>query len=208
MGPKPKNLLGRRFGKLTVIAPAPRKSNRSTWFVKCDCGSEVIKAVSAHQLIRGSTKSCGCLVGSNVRTHGASSPTSPKHLEYLSWIAMISRCYVKTNTSYPRYGAKGIGVCQEWRDSFESFYEDMGPKPTKKHTLGRVKNHIGYQKDNCRWETALEQGGNTSRNVRLNHNGMIMTISEWCRYLGVGKNTIRRRLKRGLTLEQALVGVK
>ena len=70
---------------------------------------------------------------------------------------MRERCDDKSNKNY---GGRGIAVCDEWRDSFESFYRDMGDRPSPKHSIERMDVDGGYSKDNCRWATAVEQGRN------------------------------------------------
>jgi hypothetical protein len=78
---------------------------------------------------------------------------------WLSWQAMQQRCHNPNAGNYHKYGARGITVCDEWRESFEAFLSDMGPRPLGT-TLDRRKNHLGYFKDNCRWATAVEQNRN------------------------------------------------
>ena len=74
--------------------------------------------------------------------------------------AMIRRCHEPTNCMYPSYGAKGITVCDRWRDSFDVFCEDMGPRPDMTYTIERRKNHLGYTPDNCYWATKQQQSLN------------------------------------------------
>lgn len=80
-----------------------------------------------------------------------------KHPLYMTWASMRYRCEDPDNPSYPRYGGRGITVCQSWSESFEAFALDMGLPPTPEHTLDRRNNNEGYSKDNCRWATRTEQ---------------------------------------------------
>lgn len=72
---------------------------------------------------------------------------------------MFARCYCESHVSFPRYGGRGITVCKRW-ESFENFIADMGPAPSKLHTLDRIKNGRGYYKSNCRWTTIAVQSAN------------------------------------------------
>lgn len=92
-------------------------------------------------------------------THGHSRAGAMSS-EYRTWQSMRARCYQASSISYPRYGALGITVCDRWRDDFAAFFADMGPKPTPGHSIDRIDNERGYNPDNCRWATALEQTHN------------------------------------------------
>lgn len=93
--------------------------------------------------------------------HGIGTPP-----EYIAWKHMKQRCYLKTDKKYYRYGGRGIKVCDRWLNSFPNFYEDMGKRPSTRHSLGRIDNDGDYDLSNCRWETSHQQMNNTSRNVK------------------------------------------
>jgi len=95
---------------------------------------------------------------SHPKMHGMS-----KSPEYRSWKAMKNRCYRKSHRSYYRYGGRGITVCDRWRNSFVSFYEDMGQRPFPKAQLDRINNDLGYSSENCEWATNQENSRHTSR---------------------------------------------
>lgn len=79
---------------------------------------------------------------------------------YNAWEGMKQRCHNPRNPRFPRYGGRGISVCERWRNSFAAFAEDMGPKPTPKHSVDRINNDGNYEPSNCRWATSREQYDN------------------------------------------------
>ena len=93
--------------------------------------------------------------------HGRRSGITP---EYMTWKAMRTRCNAVDGPDFLTYAAKGISVCERW-NSFTLFFVDMGPRPSAKHSLGRKNNHLGYYKENCRWETNKQQQTNTSASM-------------------------------------------
>lgn len=149
------DLTGMGFGRLTVLGRAENRGKKPAWLCQCGCGREV--TVISCNLVKGHTKSCGCLRDeSRARVpfrHGMSrTPT------YESWCGMHNRCRSPKNKNYPEYGGRGIRVCVRW-SQFEAFLADMGPKP-EGTTLDRRNNDLGYFPENCRWATPLEQANN------------------------------------------------
>lgn len=172
------DLTGRVFGRLTVVEFA-YQNKYSFWHCDCSCGEKCIKP--GPELTRKNRKgceSCGCLSTERrlekSTTHGMS-----RTPEWNSWSSMRKRCYDKNNGSYKRYGLRGISVDPKWRDSFEQFYKDMGPRPSPSHSLDRKDNNGNYTPSNCRWATAKQQLNNTSLNRMLTHNGVTKTVAEW-----------------------------
>lgn len=90
-----------------------------------------------------------------------------KSVEYNTWAQMKARCYNSKSHNYINYGARGITVCDRWKNSFGAFLKDMGPRPSPKHSIDRINNNGNYEPNNCRWATNSEQVRN-QRNTRLN----------------------------------------
>ena len=165
---------GRQFGRLLVVEMTYESGKNAKAKCICDCGAE--KIVTAYNLKSGNTKSCGCLareriaevsrtpcrreaVGDKTRTHGYScTPT------YASWCDAKKRCYSPQNKRFAEYGARGISMCDAWKNSFEAFLRDMGERPMAM-TLERKDVNKGYEPGNCIWATRTQQAQNTRANV-------------------------------------------
>lgn len=124
--------------------------------------------------------------------------------EFRTWISMRKRCNEPNRPYWKHYGGRGIRVCARWNESFEHFLEDMGPKPSPKHSIDRIDVNGHYEPGNCRWVTHKEQCGNTRRTSMLTVNGITKSRIEWCKEYGIAWHTIRNRLKQGWTPEQAI----
>lgn len=125
------------------------------------------------------------------------------------WANMKTRCFNKNDPHFARYGAKGIRVCDEWAYDFKCFYDwAMVNGYRDDLTIDRIDNRSGYEPSNCRWVSTAEQNRN-KQNVRfIRYGGKTQTIGQWTNELGLGKETIRERLKRGWTEKQAIEGKK
>lgn len=118
---------------------------------------------------------------------------------------MRRRCYDTKYTEYPRYGARGIAVCDRWRDSFEAFLADMGPRPGRWYSVERKNNNGPYELGNCYWATTEEQANNRRNNTLVTLQGRTQTLARWCRELGIKHHTVMTRMgKRGWSVEKAL----
>lgn len=190
-----KDMSGQKFGRLTVEKYANSdESGNARWLCKCECGNTHI--VERKKLLRGNTKSCGCLnkdnlkLGNNRRRHGMAGTK-----EYRSWSKLKSRCFNEKDAKYPIYGSRGISVCDRWQVSFENFYADMGPAPTHAHSIDRIDVNGDYRPDNCRWATAKEQARNRTTALMIEYRGEIRSLVEWAEIVGIHWSTLRTRIK-------------
>ena len=163
------DLTGKRFGKLTVIKQAEHEGRHSYWLCSCDCGAK--KVIRGTSLTSGKQISCGCVrherlaLGNKALTKHGGTNTRLYHV----WRGMIDRTERKGNRSYKNYGARGIKICKEWRENFDTFREwaiKNGYDETAKFgdcTIDRIDVDGNYEPNNCRWADAKTQALNTRR---------------------------------------------
>ncbi len=114
---------------------------------------------------------------------------------YSRWSAMIQRCHNQNDRWYHRYGARGIVVCERWRNDFLDFARDVGEPPSAEHSLDRFPDNDGnYEPGNVRWATRLEQSLNKCNTKYCTMNGVKRPLLEWCKILGLNYYTIRSRI--------------
>jgi len=197
-------VVGKKFGRLTVLRLSEKTVSGTKWVCACDCGKNT--SVTTSKLKSGGTKSCGCLASEMLSRrnfkhgHTAGNKFTP---EYHSWASMITRCYNQKSKSYKSHGAKGVGVCDRWRNSFENFIADMGPRPPG-HSLDRICNTGSYTPKNCRWATGVVQARNRSSTLFVTVGGSTKSLMEWCDIYGVKRARIRSMVeKRGMTYSAA-----
>lgn len=204
--------VGQVFGRLTVLEHLSHGAH-GTVRCRCVCGAEHVARTA--NVVRGISKSCGCLrrevLVANFRTHGLSG-----HPLYSTWVLMNARCDDPTVKHFRRYGGRGIRVCERWRTDLDAFVQDMGAKPSPAHSIDRIDNDGNYScghcdecrangwPANCRWATAAEQMRNTSRNVYVEIGGKRENVSDVCRRHGISRQLMHMRVSRwGWTIERA-----
>lgn len=181
---------GTRFERLVVHEEVGRKNAHRRFLCRCDCGNEVVVFLSA--LRSGLSRSCGCLRRERATTHGASW-RERQTSEWRTWVHMRSRC----RTGEKNYGARGIKVCERWDNSFAAFLEDMGPKPSPRHSIDRIDNDGDYEPGNCRWATTVRQLRNTRNNLWIWYKGHRCLLIEAAEAEGFPVQVARNRKKRG-----------
>lgn len=198
------DMTGMRFGNAVVISREGVSSDRHyLWKCVCDCGKEFLARGS--DLKRGRIISCGCVRERNLsfginRRHGMK-----KTRLYSIWRNAKTRCNNSHSPQYRNYGARGISFYEPWRDNFDIFASwafDNGYSDNLE--LDRIDNEKGYSPDNCRWVTRTVNASNKRTNHLINFHGITHTIAEWSRITGVPAATIRSRLNKGLSIEEAL----
>lgn len=160
------DLGGIRFGRLVVLSKAGHKSGSIAWLCKCDCGKEKIISGANLRKPKNYTKSCGCI------NREVTSKRSIKHgmygtPEYIAWIAAKERTTNPHSQNYGHWGGRGIRMCAEWLDSFQAFYNYIGPKTSPKHSLDRINVNGNYEPGNVRWATKDIQQGNKRKVSKL-----------------------------------------
>lgn len=208
-----KDHTGTRFGRLTVLGYVGSDRscgrNRPRFLCICDCGeTHTAQGVS---LVSGMVQSCGCLQKEAARRnvvlasaacdalgrerfarHGMS-----RQPEHNAWIGLKQRCYNPKNNRYASYGGRGITVCDRWCDSFEAFYEDMGPRPSDAHSIDRINPDGPYSPDNCRWATDEEQANNRTDNHYVEVEGRRVSLSDAETLTGISQKVILYRIRAG-----------
>lgn len=191
------DITGQKFHRLRVVERVLEGTREARWLCVCDCGTQ--KILTGSVLRRGDTRSCGCLNQEKLRaraTHGMS-----KAAVYRNWATMRQRCSNPLVHNYADYGGRGITVCARW-EKFELFLEDMGMPPNG-CSIERRDNERGYNKQNCYWATRTEQNHNKRNNRLLTVGALTLPLSAWAKELGVAHATLRERLDRGWSVEDA-----
>jgi hypothetical protein len=202
------DLSNKKFGSLFVLGISHRRiqpcgASILYWAVRCDCGKIFSRKTHYLTSSRYKNKSCGCLIpkltSARFKIHGMKN-----HPLYNIWKGMVSRCTNPKSKDWRLYGARGISICKEWLN-IDSFIKDMGERPSKKHSLDRVDNNRGYNKDNCRWAIPKEQANNKRNNRKFLLNGESLTLSNISLKYGINIATLHRRLSLGEPIETAHV---
>jgi len=199
---------GTRFGRLVVERESTTALHGSRAYrrfeCRCDCG-RVVSVLLGNLRSKG-TKSCGCLAVEIIRKrctrHGSATVTGETP-EYRAWVEMRRRCRDKSRDTYSSYVKRGISVCERWT-KFENFADDVGPRPSVRHSIDRIDNARSYEPDNVRWAEPLLQARNRRSNTLITVYGQTRCLSEWSDVSGIPAATINSRLRSGWSEEDAV----
>lgn len=118
-----------------------------------------------------------------------------RHPLFWIWCDMRYRCSNPRHRQFKDYGGRGISVCERWENSFQAFLDDMGERPSPKHSLDRENNDLGYSRDNCRWATRKEQNSNRRNCIYVDCDGETVTLKEYCRRKALPYRPIVKRIQ-------------
>lgn len=200
--PKKLNLIGQKFGRLTVVEQVEYKNKKVYWLCKCKCGN--FCKVPTGNLRSGNTTSCGCvhknMMKEQFKTHGYTNSRL-----YVTWCGIKDRCYNAHCKIYKHYGGRGIKMCDEWLHNFQAFYNwsiNNGYNDTL--TIDRIDVNGNYEPNNCRWVTAKEQARNRRSCRYYTINEQRHCLKDWCEILDLNYKKVYSRLRYGWSICEAL----
>ncbi len=207
---KKENLLNQRFGRLVVVEELPKQKRNAFWKCKCDCGN--YSSCTSGNLKSGKIVSCGCLKLEKLLQRSTTHNQRHTHL-YEVWKSMKQRCYNPNLKSYKNWGARGIKICDEWLNDFQSFYDwsyangystENQKNEKLKLTIDRIDNNGNYEPSNCRWVNRKTQASNMRTTKLITINGETKCLAEWFRHYNLCSWTYYTRIKYGWSVEEAL----
>lgn len=207
---KPKDLIGRKFGHLTVLKKLPKKAAYSTlWLCECDCPAKTLVEARQERLLKWITQSCGCSNIHSCLTHGLGTKGSKYHRLYSIYMGMLQRCFNPNSKGYKAYGGRGIIVCDEWQEwtGLINFVEwALSHGYTEDLEIDRIDPFGNYEPGNCKWSTDKEQGDKKRNTIKMPFNGREISIMEFLETVmtELTYNIIKDRYHRGWSWEKIL----
>lgn len=200
------NKIGHTYGDLTVISRAPDYiADNGRHYVQYNCLCSICGDVHIKRsdCLKNKFK-CKCTLQPKRMTHGKCS-TKLYHI----WYGIKQRCYYENSVSYKYYGARGIKVCQEWLDNFDTFYQwSIANGYHSGLQIDRIDVNGNYEPTNCRWISRFTNANNKGNNVLFDYNDTTKSAKEWARYFGVNYKTVMTRLRRGWSFDETFEIIK
>ena len=193
-----KDLIGMKFGRLTVLERAPNKGRQARWLCQCECGKKCV--VPTARLNNGNTQSCGCLRLERMKANHATTHKMAGTKIYKSWCDLKRRCTCPTDPHYERWGGRGIKIYEPWFNDFQAFYDYVSKLPhygEEGYTLDRINNDGNYEPGNLRWADADTQCRNKRNNIWIDYNGEQMILKDASRTSGLPYAAVYKRYRRG-----------
>lgn len=193
---KQSSIKNKKFNKLKAIEFIKFDNYQEIWLFECSCKEKIRKEIRVYNVINNITKSCGCLQKEAMSKRKLKNKVVDNKL-YATWQTMKQRCHNPNNGKYHLYGGRGIKVCEEWRNSFQKFYNwAINNGYEKGLTNDRINNNLGYRPNNCRWVDMKKQGNNRRTNHLLTLNNKTQTLQLWAEEIGINPSSLRERIKR------------
>lgn len=188
-------ITGQKFGRLTAIKFVKKnKKGLHIWLFKCDCGKE--KMIIKQYVLSGQVKSCGCLLAEKrIESHTVHGFYGTSI--YKTWQGIKRRCYYTNFKDYKNYGARGVLVCDEWKNDFINFYNWAITNGYKEGlTIDRIDVNGDYEPNNCRWVTTKIQNRNKRNCIFITYKNNTYCLGEWAERLNINYNTLNARIKK------------
>jgi hypothetical protein len=199
---------GQQFGDLRLLYKTPYISQK--WLFMCQCLT--IKEIIADNVLRGVSRACRSCANLHKMNRCTPHSLRPSYglrrlfpHEYGIWNGMKDRCRNPNNRNWKNYGGRGITICDEWRHSFATFLEYVGPRPGPEFSIDRYPDNDGnYEPGNVRWATKGEQQRNTRRTHVITLGDKSQCALDWIRELGLTGSGFYRRVERGMSYLDAV----
>ena len=172
------------------------RHGKKLWRLRCVCGAEF--SAVASQIKSKKTTSCGCRRKQGNPKHGLRG-----HSLYATWCNMKARCDNPNHPQFKDYGGRGVVYAPNWSD-FSSFLSSVGEKPFPEASLDRIDNNGNYEPDNVRWADRRTQRVNSRQITEVTIGGVTKLVTDWCKEYGIALASVHRRMKRGMTVVEAL----
>jgi hypothetical protein len=196
-----------RFGRLIILEESASVNKVRTFKCKCDCGNECSRSIKA--LKKEGISSCGCYQ-KEFNNSPRLNQRGENHQEvggrlYEIWLGMKKRCYNDKSRAFKWYGAKGIIICDEWKNRFLNFKSwAIENGYAENLTIDRIESTKNYEPSNCRWILQEEQNRNKSNNRKVIFEGKEICVSELARKVNKPYTTIISKLNKGYDLNEAI----